>query len=39
MENELECLVDRKGHDGHLAKTFFILLFYTCSLNDLEKFG
>ena len=20
MENELECLGDRKGHDGHLAK-------------------
>ena len=22
MENELECLGDRKGHDSHLAKKF-----------------
>ena len=22
MENELECLGDRRGHDGHLAKKF-----------------
>ena len=22
MENELECLGDRKGHGGHLAKKF-----------------
>ena len=22
MENELECLGDRRGHDGHLVKKF-----------------
>ena len=22
MENELECLGDKRGHDGHLAKKF-----------------
>ena len=22
MKNELECLGDRKGHEGHLAKMF-----------------
>ena len=22
MENEFECIGDRKGHDGHLAKKF-----------------
>ena len=28
MNNELECLGDRKGHDDHLAKKFLLKYYF-----------
>ena len=35
MENELECLGDRKGHDGRLAKKFLKKYFSRRELSRL----
>ena len=41
MENELECLGDRKGHDGHLAKQVLkkILFLARVIVITLSRFG
>ena len=32
MENELQCLGDRKGHDGNLAKT-------SCPMHEIDNYN
>ena len=41
MENELECLGDRKGHDGHFAKQVLkkILFLARVIVITLSRFG
>ena len=35
MENELDCLGDIKGHDGHLAKNVFVKILFRARVSRL----
>ena len=37
MQNELECLGDREGHDSHLAKKFLKLIASCCQVMTAES--